>query len=82
MSVRERCPRWCRVRHPCHLRYFPLSFVHMCIFPLFFPFVISSGGFGRKEKGGDGRVAPDGDRSLDVPVKPTALPPFGPHVVG
>ena len=21
MSVRETCPRWCRVRHPCHLRY-------------------------------------------------------------
>ena len=22
MSVRERCPRWCRVRHPCHIRYY------------------------------------------------------------
>ena len=21
VSVRERCPRWCRVRHPCHIRY-------------------------------------------------------------
>ena len=21
MSVRETCPRWCRVRHPCRLRY-------------------------------------------------------------
>ena len=21
VSVRERCPRWCRVRHPCRLRY-------------------------------------------------------------
>ena len=21
MSVLERCPRWCRVRHPCRLRY-------------------------------------------------------------
>ena len=20
VSVRERCPRWCRVRHPCHIR--------------------------------------------------------------
>ena len=19
--MRERCPRWCRVRHPCHIRY-------------------------------------------------------------
>ena len=25
VSVRERCPRWCRVRHPCRLRY-PESF--------------------------------------------------------
>ena len=24
VSVRERCPRWCRVRHPCHIRYPPV----------------------------------------------------------
>ena len=35
VSLRETCPRWCRARHPCRLRYYHHFYYHHLLLPSF-----------------------------------------------